>query len=117
MRQKLGSNLIENRNASPTCPVQKSEQDVAIETPPTKLPPSNPIIDPMPPQKRNLTEKKSRPPKMRLKKYLEVDTDIIHKRPREDQSEVSEADKRRKLEVGTQLEVETKTLHSCSYAF
>jgi hypothetical protein len=97
MRQKLGSNPLENLNIPSTGLAQQIPNRNLTSEAPSPPKPNQ--------QNKNFTEKKSRPPKMRLKKYLEVDTDICHKRPTEDQNGVS--DKRRRLELGTLVEVST----------
>jgi hypothetical protein len=105
LRQKLGSDQADSLDSSSTwnSPQSSLNQDQTTNSTPTtnsstcqRSSDSN--------AKENFPEKKSRPPKMRLKKYLAVDTDVCLKRPLEGQSG-GVVDKRRKLDLDMQLEV------------
>ena len=102
MRQKLGTHNLENMNGyhnwinSPDFNSSESSQseDEKKET----IVVENTIKSTIPQEKTNVIEKQSRPPKMRIKQYLEIetDTDSSAKRPRES-SDTTSQDKRRKL--------------------
>lgn len=94
MRQKLGADNLENISKSNFS--QPSDTNLINAD-------SSVVVD-----SRNIhiTEKKSRPPKMRLKKYLEVDTEVCQKRLRDNHLMVG--DKRRKLDLDISHDVRSR---------
>lgn len=103
MRQKLGTHNLENMNGYHTWvsspEVISSSSECSQPESEKKEVNDESTIKSIPQEKINVIEKQSRPPKMRIKQYLEIetDTDVCLKRPRE-LSESSQ-DKRRKLEL------------------
>lgn len=91
MRQKLGAENLENMAKFNSA--SSSESDASSVSTPLSVSHSQVMT----------SEKKSRPPKMRLKKYLEVDTEVCQKRPQEHQNLI--VDKKRKLNLDIPNEV------------